>query len=222
MRLLQDELALFAKRAKQSEQVLARYQSLADDANTRLRMRREWDNVTGVKQHGGKRTWLIWVVQMICELLVSGTPPGAVRDNISIMYWTLYGKGPEAMPSVNFIRECRIKVEVIGETITALRLASSKSWDQLWTDATSRRQVPFTALIVGMLDEDNKIDPLVVSSYIFMEDERAETQAAGIIEKVSVVHVSLILCRMMPFPKLFFLAVRLIHLNIGYIVCMKF
>ena len=105
------------------------------------------------------------------------------------MYWTLYGKLPEAMPSVNFIRECRIKVEVIGETITALRLASSKSWDQLWTDATSRRQVPFTALIVGMLDDDNNIDPLVVSSCIFMEDERAETQAAGIIEKVSVDHV---------------------------------
>ncbi len=73
-----------------------------------------------------------------------------------------------------------------------------------------------------MIDEDNKIDPLVVSSCIFMEDERAETQAAGIIEKVSVVHVSLLLCQMMPFSKLYFLAVRLIHLNIGYVVCMKF
>ncbi len=85
-------------------------------------------------------------------------------------------------------------MEVIGETITAMRLTSSKSWDQLWTDDTSRRQVPFTALIVGMLEKDNKIDPLVVSSCIFIEDERAETQAAGIIEKVNIVHVSLILC----------------------------
>jgi len=35
-----------------------------------------------------------------------------------------------------------------------------------------------------MVDNDDKIDPVVVSSGIFMEDEGAKTQAAGIIYKV--------------------------------------
>ena len=35
-----------------------------------------------------------------------------------------------------------------------------------------------------MGDNDNQIDPVVVSLCIFMEDEGAETQAAGIIDKV--------------------------------------
>ena len=77
-----------------------------------------------------------------------------------------------------------MKVEVIGETLAALRLARAESWDQLWTDATTRRQIPFTALIIGMLGEDNHVDPIVVSSCIFLEDERSETQAAGIVSKV--------------------------------------
>jgi hypothetical protein len=44
----------------------------------------------------------------------------------------------------------------------------------------------FTALIIGILGDENDIDPVVVSSCIFMEDERAETQADGILEKVCV------------------------------------
>ena len=66
-----------------------------------------------------------------------------------------------------------------------MKLADASKWDQLWTDATTRRQIPFTALIIGMLDEDGKIDPVVLSSCIFMDDESAETQSAGIVNKVS-------------------------------------
>jgi len=36
-----------------------------------------------------------------------------------------------------------------------------------------------------MLGDDAKIDPLVVSSCIFPEEERSETQAEGIVSKVS-------------------------------------
>ena len=73
---------------------------------------------------------------------------------------------------------------MIGETLVAMKRADASQWDQLWTDATTRRQVPFTALIIGMLDEDGKIDPVVVSSCIFMDNEMAETQSAGIVNKV--------------------------------------
>ena len=38
----------------------------------------------------GGRSWPVWVVQLICELLVIGTPPSSMPGNILIMYDTLY------------------------------------------------------------------------------------------------------------------------------------
>ena len=112
--------------------------------------------------------------------------PQAIGPSIKIMYETLYGeKTEEEPPSVNFIRQCRVVVEIMGETVTALKLASADSWKQLWTDATTRRQIPFTALIIGLLGDEEDIDPVIVSSCIFMDDERSETQADGIVDKVS-------------------------------------
>ena len=78
-------------------------------------------------------------------------------------------------------------MEVIGETIVAIKLAHVAKWDQLWYDGTTRRQIPFGALIIGMLAGDNNMmDPVVVSSCIFMENETSETQAEGIVDKVRV------------------------------------
>ncbi len=50
---------------------------------------------------------------------------------------------------------------------------------------TTLRQIPFTALIVGILSESGVIDPVVISSCIFMDDETSEMQADGILNKVS-------------------------------------
>ena len=120
------------------------------------------------------------MVQLICELLVNGTAPSSIPSNIETMYETLYGTKPKEVPSVNFVRGCRVIVEIIGETIAAMKLASAKTWKQLWTDA-------FTALVIGLLgdDEGDTIDPVIISSCIFMADERAETQADGIEYKAS-------------------------------------
>ena len=76
-------------------------------------------------------------------------------------------------------------VQVIGETIAAIKLASVERWDQLWTDATTRRQCPFQALIIGLMDTKKNLDPVIVSSCIFLEDESAETTVESILAKVS-------------------------------------
>ena len=76
-------------------------------------------------------------------------------------------------------------VEVIGETIAAIKLADAPTWNQLWTDGTTRRQIPFTALVIGLMGEDEDIDPIVVSSCIVMEDEHSEMQADGILNRVN-------------------------------------
>ncbi len=76
-------------------------------------------------------------------------------------------------------------VQVIGETIAAIKLASAEKWDQLWNDATTRRQCTFQSLIIGLMDSEKKLDPVTVSSCIFLEDESAETTVESILAKVS-------------------------------------
>ena len=183
---LSDALAAQEAIAKETLAVVKQYEFMATNSEeSRRRMQKEWDSEAAARQRGGSRRWPVWVVQLICELLVNGTPPASIPGNIQIMYETLFGEPTDDLPSVNFVRSCRTVVEVMGETITALKLAKAPNWKQLWTDATTRRQIPFTALIIGLLGDDDKIDPVVVSSCIFMENEKSETGAAGILTKVS-------------------------------------
>jgi len=78
------------------------------------------------------------------------------------VYETLYKEEPDELPSINFVRECRVFVKVMGETLTAIKLANAPEWLQLWTDATTRHQIPFTALIIGVLAKSGDIDPVVI------------------------------------------------------------
>jgi hypothetical protein len=41
------------------------------------------------------------------------------------VYETLYNKSPEELPSVSFVRTCRVLVEVMGEALTAIKLANA-------------------------------------------------------------------------------------------------
>jgi len=145
-------------------------------------MKKEWDaglhNVLG-----GSRQWPAWVVLLICELLVHGTAPTAIPSNIQTLYTTLYGKAPEELPSVNYVRECRVVVEVMCETMAAIKLAESPDWGQLFTDGISRRQISFTVLIVRVISNGN-INPIVISSCIFSEDEKSQSIVDAILDKV--------------------------------------
>ena len=103
----------------------------------RLELKKMFDENRGAGRRGGGRRWPVWVVQLISELLAHGTPPSTIPSNIETMYHTLYGVKPAEVPSVNFVRECRVVVQVLGETITAVKLASAERWDQLWADETT-------------------------------------------------------------------------------------
>lgn len=136
-------------------------------------------------------------MQIICELLIHGTPPSAIPMNIRTIYTTLYNEQPDEIPSINYVRQCRIVIEVIGKMMAAMKLAQAPSWDQLWTDATTRRQIPFTTLIIGLRADNGGttvIDPIVVSSCIFLEDETSESQADGIEARVCCIFISVNNC----------------------------
>ena len=52
------------------------------------------------------------------------------------------------------------------------------------TDVTTRRHIPFQCLIISLLGDDMKIDPVLVSSCIFLDDETAETTVDAVFDKV--------------------------------------
>ena len=132
---------------------------------------------------GGGMVYPQWVMATICELLTCGAPPSAIGKILKATYRVFYDEVPEDIPSINYIRRGRSVLAVFNETMSAMKLAMAESWDQLCTDATTRRQIPFTALIIGLLGDDS-LDQVIVSSCSLTDDETADAQAEGIIKKV--------------------------------------
>ena len=91
---------------------------------------------------GGAHVWPIWMLQLVLEMLVNGTPPSAIPLNIkSQAALTTPGVIIEDFPGLGYVRNCRTILRVIGETLTAYRLGKQAEWQQLFTDGTSRRQI---------------------------------------------------------------------------------
>ena len=137
-----------------------------------------------VGRRGGGRKWPIWVVQLICEMLTGGAPPSAIPGLMQTMMETMTEEKVERLPSISYIRKCRIPIQILGETMVAIKLARREKWDQLFTDGTTRRQLSFQNVVVNLMSENNSLDPVVVSSCIFMEDKTSEKQAEAVVEKV--------------------------------------
>ena len=181
MHKLQDKLAHLCEVRAKEQEILASYEADKKEGGfEELELELEFGNGRG----GGR--YPLWVAQACIELLLSGTPPSAVPTNIAIMYETLYQKEAEMIPSKQFVRQMRASIEVMGETITALLLApaSADKWKQIFFDATTRRQIPFQTVIIGLMN-NGKIDPIVLSSHVFMADESSETTVDSIFDKVS-------------------------------------
>ena len=87
------------------------------------------------------------------------------------------------MPSVRFVRQCRTVLQNLNETLAALRLGNASTWHQLFTDGTTRRQIAFQNLVIALM-EDDKLDPVIVSSCMILEGETSETQVKSIVDMV--------------------------------------
>jgi hypothetical protein len=68
---------------------------------------------------------------------VIGTPPTSIPSIIYSSYQIYYSKQPDEVPQISFVHPCGVIVQVIGEMIAAIKLASAENWDQLLTDATT-------------------------------------------------------------------------------------
>ena len=66
-----------------------------------------------------------------------------------------------------------------------MKLSVCTNWAEIFVDATTRRQVPFSAVVISLMDDTpESINPVVNSSCVVLEDETLETQVDGIISKV--------------------------------------
>ena len=182
-RELNDEAGPLIKALTSQEQILEIYcleisqsQSLSKD----LKRKR------AVGKQGGSSQWESWLVLLVCELLIIGITPTAIPSSIYTLYEMLTDVEPTEVPFVSFIRLCRTVVQVVGETIATWKLAVADYWRQIFTDATSRRQCEFQALVVGLMDEDGFMDLVIFSSCIFLENETSQTTFDTILDKVSI------------------------------------
>jgi len=72
---------------------------------------------------GRGNEWPLWMLQLVLEMLVNGTPPSAVSSNIaSQVALTTPGVIIHSLPGDSYIRRCRTILRIIGETLTAYRL----------------------------------------------------------------------------------------------------
>ena len=133
---------------------------------------------------GGAHVWPIWMLQLVLEMLVNGTPPSAIPLNIkSQAALTTPGVIIEDLPGLGYVRNCRTILRVIGETLTAYRLGKQAEWQQLFTDGTSRRQIALQNLIISIL-EDDILRPLVLSSAMILEGETSEQQCDAVVKMI--------------------------------------
>ena len=90
----EDDLARCEKQIKKQQATIEKYEGIINgyDEKKKLEMKQEWVSIDSNKRKGkggggkdGGRTWGVWVVQMICELLTAGSSPKAVQDSLRIV-----------------------------------------------------------------------------------------------------------------------------------------
>ena len=146
----------------------------------------ECKKIKDTSGRGGKK-WPRGIVLLIIELLVNGTAPSAILDDLRLTYATLLNRKPKEVPSVDFCRKCRTVCDQFNEAMVGILLAR-RGWKTLHTDEKSCRQTPFQTMTIGTIDEEDEEDELrniLVSSCIFMETEDAEGCVHGLERKVS-------------------------------------
>ena len=117
-------------------------------------------------------------------MLVNGTHPTAVPANIQSSCALFTGVEATELPCINFVRQCRVVLQNLNDTLSAFQLGNADSWHQVFTDGTTRRQIVFQNIVIALM-EDCDLDPVIVSSCMYVENETSLRCLQSIIETVS-------------------------------------
>ena len=102
----------------------------------------------GVGGGRGNKPWPLWMLHLILEMLIHGTPPAAIPNNILSQDRLTIGRTGQEVPSVTFCRDMRVVLRILTETLAAYQLALQRQWHQLFTDGTSRRQIALETVMM--------------------------------------------------------------------------
>jgi hypothetical protein len=102
--LQQNEILRLLKAQEAQHNLLEEYKNMIEHLkSSKLNLKREFK-----VGHQGGLIWLLWVLEVCCELLVNGSPPSAIPASIGILISVLYGKEPKKLLSLNFVRQCQV------------------------------------------------------------------------------------------------------------------
>lgn len=91
------------------------------------------------------------MLQLVMELIVNRVPTGSINASIVSCNELMFGGEIEIkeLPSVWYIRRVRSILLTVAELLAAYRLGNAIKWEQLKTDMTTRRQIPFIFLLLS-------------------------------------------------------------------------
>jgi len=181
---LTEELATAEHNLATADGKLKAESQLRENLERLQTIRKEIKRERPLGRRGGGARWPVHVVLLICELLTVGNPPSAIPGTLQITHDTFRGCELKELPQVDFVRKCRSVLENMNLMLAAKRLGEAESWHQLFTDGTSRQQIAFQNLVIGLLDSNDKFDSVIASSCIILENESAVKQVEGIKSKV--------------------------------------
>ena len=113
-------------------------------------------------------------------------PPACVQETLQTKSTYFTESIVTELPSVSYVRECRTVLQILNDLLSAYKLGMNATWKQLCTNGTTRRQIGFQLLVIGLLTEKG-FESVIASSCIFMDDETSNMQVKGIEDKVSIV-----------------------------------
>ena len=136
-----------------------------------------------VVRHGGSSKRIIHIILFTSKLLVNGTPPSASVANIQTMPSKMTRREVSELPCISFVRKYRAVVHNLNSSLAALRLGDADERHQLFTDGTLRFQIAFHNLVIAVM-LDSKLNTVIFSWYMFLEDDTSDNQVKSIMKEV--------------------------------------
>jgi len=164
LKVLNEELAETENNLTSAEGKLEEESKLREQLERMQTIAKEIKLEKTIGRRGGAGRWPVHVVLLICELLAIGNPPSAIPPTMQVTHAAFRGCELKELPTVDFVRKCRTVLENLNLMLAGKRLGDALSWHQLFTDGTTRRQIAFQNLVIGIMDEDGKFDSVIASS----------------------------------------------------------
>ncbi len=116
-------------------------------------------------------------------MLAHRTPPSCVAPNILSAAEILLPNVNiiQELPSIWFVRSCRSVLLHVTKTLASYQIGKANSYEQLFSDGTSRRQTSIQNVIIRLL-LDGGFKTITLSISIIADDETSESLSKSIMQ----------------------------------------